>query len=352
MPARRSPRAGKSANIRLRLHCSGRCRRDPGLNIAILDDEFDTVRTLACYTQLAAHQVTIWRDHTKDTGVLAGRLHDAEAVVLLRERTPIRAELIARLPQLKMLTLNGPYPHVDLDACTARGVVLCAGKPRPSSATAELTWGLIIASLRQIPQQMASLKRGAWQCGIGSGLRGRTLGVWGYGRIGRQVAAFGRAFGMRVMIWSRESGLACARADGYAAAASRDALFAESDVLSLHVRLNAETRGMVSAADLARMKPTALIVNTSRAELIEPGALVAGLKAGRPGLAAVDVFDAEPVTDLTQPLLNMNNVVCTPHLGYVERDQLERYYADQFARVLAFARGQPVDVANPGAGRA
>jgi len=317
------------------------------LNIAILDDEFDTVRTLDCYPQLAAHRVTIWREHSKDTDVLAERLQDTEAIVLLRERTPIRADLLARLPQLKMLTLNGPYPHVDLDACTAHGVVLCAGKPRPSSATAELTWGLIIASMRQIPQQMASLKRGEWQCALGRGLRGRTLGVWGYGRIGQQVAGFGRAFGMRVLVWSRETGLASARADGYAAAPSKQALFEESDVLSLHVRLNAETRGMVTAEDLARMKPTALIANTSRAELIEPGALVAALKAGRPGMAAVDVFDKEPVTDLQQPLLNMDNVVCTPHLGYVERDQLERYYNDQFARVLAFAKGAPIDVANP-----
>jgi D-3-phosphoglycerate dehydrogenase len=317
------------------------------LNIAILDDEFDTVRTLACYPQVAVHKVSIFRDHTKDTDTLAERLRDAEAIVLLRERTPIRAALIARLPKLKMLTLNGPYPHVDLDACTAHGVVLCAGKPRPSSATAELTWGLIICAMRQIPQQMASLKRGTWQNALGLGLRGRTLGVYGYGRIGQQVAAFGRAFGMRVLIWSRESGLATARADGYAAAKSRQALFEESDVLSLHVRLNAETRGMVKAADLARMKPTALLANTSRAELIEPGALVAALQAGRPGMAALDVFEQEPVTDLLQPLLNMDNVVCTPHLGYVERDQLERYYADQFGRVLAFAKGAPVDVANP-----
>lgn len=317
------------------------------MNIAILDDEFDTVRTLECFDQVAAHKVTIWRDHTKDTDALAERLKDAEALVLLRERTPIRAALIARLPNLKMLTLNGPYPHVDVDACTAAGIALCAGKPRPSSATAELTWGLIISSLRQIPQQMASLKRGAWQCGIGSGLRGRTLGVWGYGRIGRQVAGFGRAFGMRVLIWSREAGLAAAGADGHAAAPSRQALFEEADVLCLHVRLNAETRGMVKAADLACMKPTALIVNTSRAELIEPGALVAALRAGRPGLAAVDVFEREPVSDLGQPLLNMDNVLCTPHIGYVERDQLERYYADQFGRVLAFERGAPLDVANP-----
>lgn len=317
------------------------------MNIAILDDEFDTVRTLDCYPQLEKHSVTIWRDHSKDTEVLAGRLKDAEAIVMLRERTPIRADLIARLPKLKMLTLNGPYPHVDLDACTARGVVLCAGKPRPSSATAELTWGLIICAMRQIPQQMASLKRGQWQTALGRGLRGRTLGVWGYGRIGQQVAAFGRAFGMKVLIWSRETGLASARADGYAAAPSKQALFEESDVLSLHVRLNAETRGMVTAEDLARMKPTALIANTSRAELIEPGALVAALKAGRPGMAALDVFEKEPVTDLQHPLLNMNNVVCTPHLGYVERDQLERYYNDQFTRVLAFAKGAPIDVANP-----
>ena len=317
------------------------------MNIAILDDEFDTVRTLDCFARVAAHRITIWRDHTKDTDALAARLADAEAIVMLRERTPIRAALIERLPKLKMLTLNGPYPHVDVDACTAHGVALCAGKPRPSSATAELTWGLALCALRQIPQQMASLQRGHWQCGLGRGLHGRTLGVWGYGRIGRQVANFGRAFGMRVMIWSRANGLAQAAADGFAAAPDRATLFAESDVLSLHVRLNAETRGMVTAADLARMKPTAVIVNTSRAELIEPGALVAALRAGRPGYAAVDVYEQEPVTDLAQPLLNMPNVVCTPHLGYVERDQLERYYDDQFGRVLAYLAGAPVDVVNP-----
>ena len=316
------------------------------MNIAILDDEFDTVRTLDCYAQLAAHTVTIWREHSKDTAALAARLRDAEAIVRLRERTPIRAELIARLPNLKMLTLNGPYPHVDLEACSAHGVVLCAGKPRPSSATPELTWGLIISAMRQIPQQMASLQRGRWQSALGLGLPGRRLGVWGYGRIGRQVAGFGRAFGMRVQIWSRESGLALAREDGYEAAASREALFEESDVLSLHVRLNAQTRGMVTAADLARMKPDALWVNSSRAELVQPGALLHALRAGRPGYAAVDVYDHEPVLGASDPLLGMANVLCTPHLGYVERDNYEQYFGDAFDNILAYAAGAATRVVN------
>jgi D-3-phosphoglycerate dehydrogenase len=224
---------------------------------------------------------------------------------------------------------------------------LCAGKPRPSSATAELTWGLVIAAMRRIPQEMARLKSGGWQGTLGTGLRGRALGVFGYGTIGKQVAGFGKAFGMKVLVWSREKGLSAARADGYDAARSQLALFEEADVVSLHIRLTPETRGIVGASDLARMKPTALLVNTSRAALVEEGALVRALRAGRPGAAAVDVYEQEPLVDPNHPLLNMDNVVCTPHLGYVERDQLDRYFADQFARVHAFERGEPVDAVNP-----
>ena len=320
------------------------------MNVAILDDDLDVVRSLASFIEFSApgrHSIAVWQEHTKDEAVLADRLRDADALILLRERTPVTAGLLNRLPRLKLVTLNGPYPHVDVAECTRRGVLLCAGRPRPSSATAELTWGLVIAAMRRIPQEMARLKSGGWQDSMGTGLRGRTLGILGYGTIGRQVAGFGRAFGMKVLAWSRERGLAAARADGHETARSQDALFEEADVVSLHVRLTAETRGIVRAADLARMKPTALLVNTSRAALVADGALVAALRAGRPGAAAVDVYEQEPLLDTAHPLLNMDNVVCTPHLGYVERDQLDRYFADQFARVLAFERGEPVDAVNP-----
>ena len=320
------------------------------MEVAILDDYLDVVPTLSSFaefTKAGRHRVTVWKDHTKDAGVLADRLRATDALILLRERTPVTADLLGRLPRLKLITQNGPYPHVDVAACTRAGVLLCAGKPRPSSATAELTWGLVIAAMRRIPQEMARLKSGGWQGSLGMGLRGRTLGVFGYGTIGRQVAGFGRAFGMKVLAWSRERGLAAARADGHEAAGCQQDLFETADVVSLHVRLVEGTRGIVRATDLALMKPSALLVNTSRAALIEKGALVEALRAGRPGAAAVDVYDEEPVVDRAHPLLNMDNVVCTPHLGYVERDQLDRYFADQFARVLAFERGEPMDAVNP-----
>jgi D-3-phosphoglycerate dehydrogenase len=320
------------------------------MNVAILDDDLDVVRSLRSFIEFSAlgqHSLAVWQEHSKDAGVLADRLRDTDALILLRERTPLTAELLARLPRLRLVTLNGPHPHVDVAECTRRGVVLCAGRPRPSSATAELTWGLIIAAMRRIPQEMARLRSGAWQGTVGTGLRGRTLGILGYGTIGRQVAGFGRAFGMRVLVWSRERGVAAARADGHDIAPGKEALFEAADVVTLHIRLVPETRGIVRASDLARMKPDALFVNTSRARLVEEGALVAALRAGRPGAAAVDVFEREPLLDPADPLLALDNVVCTPHLGYVERDQLDRYYADQFGRVAAFARGEPVDVVNP-----
>lgn len=319
------------------------------MNITILDDYVDVVRTLNCYAKLRDHAVTVWNDCARDVDVLAERLKDTEALVLLRERTRISKALIERLPRLKMITLNGPYPHIDIDACTSRGVIVCSEHARTSYATAELTWGLIIAAVRHIPDQMARLKSGGWQTRVGTGLRDRTLGVYGYGRIGKQIAGFGKAFGMRVLIWSREKARQDARNDGYETASNREALFEHADVLSMHVRLVAETRGVVTAADLARMRSTAVFVNTSRAELVQTGALVNALRAGRPGSAAVDVYEHEPMLDARDPLLALDNVVCTPHLGYVERDQLENYFSDQFERVLAFATGKSFGVVNPAA---
>ena len=320
------------------------------MNITILDDYQDTIRTLACFEKVSGHHVTIWNDHTKDVDVLARRLEDTEALTLLRERTPIRAPLLERLDALRIISQVSVYPHVDVEACTRRGVILSSymAPGRPSYATAELAWGLVIAALRRIPQEVGALRAGKWQAyPVGTGLRGKTLGICGYGRIGAVVAGYGRAFGMKVLAWGRENSVAKARDDGHAVAPSKEVLFAESDVLSLHVRLVDATRGMVTAADLARMKPTALLVNTSRAGLIAPGALETALRAGRPGLAAVDVFEEEPVLGGTHPLLLMENVICVPHLGYVERDGLESMFGTIFDQILAYASGKPINVANP-----
>jgi D-3-phosphoglycerate dehydrogenase len=320
------------------------------MKITILDDYQDTIRTLACFGKVAGHDVTIWNDHTKDVDVLAKRLADTEVLVLIRERTPIQAPLLERLDKLRMITQAGVYPHIDVAACTRRGVIVSAGTGpgRPSYATAELNWGMIIAAFRRIPQEMAALKAGKWQAyPIGIGLRGKTLGIFGYGKIGAVVAGYGKAFGMNVLAWGRESTIEKARADGFAAAKSKAALFEESDVVSLHLRLIDATRGIVTADDLARMKPTALIVNTSRAGLIAPGALEAALRAGRPGMAAVDVYEEEPVLGGRHPLLAMDNVVCVPHLGYVERDGLEHMFSTVFDQVVAYANGKPINVGNP-----
>jgi D-3-phosphoglycerate dehydrogenase len=320
------------------------------MNITVLDDYQDTVRTLACFAKVAGHDVTIWNDHTKDVDVLTRRLKDTEALALIRERTPIGAPLLERLDRLRIISQVGVYPHVDVEACTRRGVILSASTRggQPSYATAELNWGLIIAAFRHIPQEMAALKAGRWQAySIGTGLRGKTLGIFGLGKIGGVVAGYGKAFGMKVLAWGREATLARARAEGYATAASKEALFEESDVVSLHLRLIDATRGIVTAADLARMKSTALLVNTSRAGLIEPGALEAALRAGRPGMAAVDVYEDEPVLGGRHPLLAMDNVVCVPHLGYVERDGLEGQFTAIFDQILAYHAGKPINVANP-----
>jgi len=319
------------------------------MKISILDDYHDTLRTLACFTKLAGHDVEIWNDHVQDVDALAERLKDTEALVLIRERTQIRAPLLDRLDKLKLISQRSVFPHIDIDACTRRGVIVSSSQHggAPSYAAAELTWGLVLAAMRRIPQQMAALQAGKWQIGVGNSLRGKTMGIYGYGRIGAVVAGYAKAFGMSVLVWSRETSLASARADGYAAARSKEAFFEECDIVSLHMRLVASTRGIVTAGDLGRMKPTALIVNTSRAPLIEPGALVSALRAGRPGMAAVDVYEEEPLTDIHHPLLTMDNVVCTPHIGYVTREEYEIQFADIFDQIIAYASGKPINVVNP-----
>lgn len=319
------------------------------MKISILDDYHDTVRTLDCFKKLAGHEIKIWNDHVQDVDRLAERLRDTDALVLIRERTEIRAPLLRRLDKLKLISQRSVYPHIDIDGCTRLGIVVSSSQHpgTPSYAAAELTWALVLAAMRQIPQQMSALKEGKWQIGVGYGLRGKTLGIYGYGRIGSAVAGYGKAFGMSVLVWVREGSLERARSDGYAVARSKEAFFAECDVLSLHMRLVDATRGIVTAADLARMKPTALLVNTSRAPLIETGALINALKAGRPGMAAIDVYEQEPVLDTDYPLFAMDNVVCTPHIGYVTRDEYEIQFADIFDQIVAYVSGTPINVVNP-----
>ncbi|MGE5170772.1 MAG: D-2-hydroxyacid dehydrogenase family protein [Rudaea sp.] len=319
------------------------------MRIAILDDYHDTLRALDCFAKLAGHDVTIYNDHVRDVDRLAARLADAEALVLIRERTQVRAPLLERLPKLRLISQRSVYPHIDVGACTRLGIIVSSSQHAgtPSYAAAELTWGLILAALRQIPQQMTALKAGKWQIGVGHTARGKTLGIYGYGRIGAVVAEYGRAFGCNVLVWAREASRTRASDDGYAVASGKDAFFAEADIVTLHMRLVDATRGIVTASDLARMKPTALFVNTSRAGLVAPGALVAALQGGRPGMAAVDVYDEEPLLNRDDPLLRMDNVVCTPHIGYVTRDEYEVQFADIFDQIVAYAAGTPINVVNP-----
>ena len=317
------------------------------MKIAILDDTYGVVRSLPSARLILAHDVSVWQDHTKDEELLAQRLIDTEVLMLLRERTPITRALLLRLPRLRLITLNGVTPHIDLRACTELGIAVST-RSYVSTATAELTWALILMSLRRLPREMESLKQGSWQCaGMGQGLRGKTLGVWGYGQIGQQVAQFGRIFGMKVGVLSQEKGLLKARADGFETFKDKAALIAHSDVLSLHVRLDAQTQGCLTYADMCSMRPGSLLVNTSRARLIEEGALVRALAQGCPAMAAIDVFEEEPMRDADHPLLRMANVICTPHLGYVEIDQYDGMYRDQFERFLKFIEGLPQDIANP-----
>ena len=319
------------------------------MKVVILDDYADTLRTLACFAKLAAHDVTVWNDHLQDDDALAGRLRDAEALILIRERTKIGATLLQRLPNLKLISQRSVYPHIDVAACTRQGIILCSNMSpgSPSGATAELTWGLVIAAARNLPQQVAALKSGVWQgAPVGATLRGKTFGVWSYGRLGAVVAGYAKAFGMRVLAFGGEASTARAKADGFDVASDRARFFAESDVVSLHIRLSASTRSIVKADDLARMKPEAILINTSRAQLIAPGALVAALKAGRPGAAGVDVFEVEPLTNSNDPLLSLPNAICTPHIGYVTREEYEVQFADIFDQINAYAQGQPINVIN------
>lgn len=318
------------------------------MKVHILDDWADTLRGLPSFARLAGHEVTVWTDRAEgDT--LAERLQGAEAVCLFRERTKITGELLARLPGLRMISGRGVWPHVDVAACTARGVVFCSNKPAeaPNHAAAELTWALVLAAMRDLPGQMASAKAGRWQAGVGRTLAGRTIGIYGYGRIGRLVASYARAFGCRVIWWGSDSGRAKAAAAGEEVAASRAAFFGGADVISLHLRLVPETTGIVTAADLAQMRPGAVLVNTSRAGLIAPGALLAGLEAGRPAIAALDVFDAEPVTDPADPVLSHPRVIATPHIGFVTEDEFDLQFADIYDQVNAFAAGAPIHMVNP-----
>jgi D-3-phosphoglycerate dehydrogenase / 2-oxoglutarate reductase len=319
------------------------------VKVSILDDYFDTVRTLQCFRKLEGHEVTIWNDHMQDIDTLAARLKDTEVLVLIRERTQIREPLLERLDALRLISQRSVYPHIDIEACTSRGIIVSSNQhaDSPSYATAELTWGLIIAAMRQIPQQIFALRAGTWQNGVGNSLRGKTLGIYGYGRIGATVAGYGKAFGMNVLVWAREPSLERARSDGYSVATSKRAFFEACDVLSLHMRLVKETRGIVTREDLSYMKPTALLVNTSRAALIEADALVHALRAGRPGMAAIDVYEDEPLRDPDHPLLKMDNVVCTPHIGYVTRDEYEIQFSDIFDQITAYAAGHPINVVNP-----
>jgi D-3-phosphoglycerate dehydrogenase len=322
----------------------------PDMNIAVIHDYADVFRTTLAYSRLKEHEVSIYTDPEKDPIRLSGQIGEAEALVLTQQRVVLGRDVIERLPKLRFISQTGRnVSHLDVEACTERHIVVSAGgaSSGPYSAVAELTWGLIIASLRHIPYEAQRLKQGYWQNTVGSHLYGLTLGVYSFGHIGSAVARVGRAFGMNVVCWGRESSTERARAEGFAIAGSREEIFENADVLSLHIVLNKETRGIVTAADLARMKPTALLVNTSRAPIIAEGALVAALEKGRPGFAAVDVFEDEPVVGADHPLLRMPNALCTPHLGYAERESYERLYNIAVDQLLAFAAGKPIDVVNP-----
>ena len=330
------------------------------MNIVILDDYQDVVRKLACASKLADYPPKVYTNTVKGLGQLSVRLRDADVLVLIRERTPITRQLVDKLPRLKLISQTGRMgSHIDIEACTERGIAVAEGTGSPV-APAELTWALIMAAMRRLPQYIGNLKHGAWQqsglksaamppnFSLGTVLRGKTLGLWGYGKIGQMVAGYGRAFGMRVLVWGRDASREKAVQDGYEAAASREEFFQQSDVLSLHLRLNDATRGIVRPADLAQMKPTSLLVNTSRAELLEPEALISALNHGHPGMAAIDVFESEPILQ-GHALLRLENCICTPHIGYVEQESYEMYFGSAFDNVVNFIQGKPTNIANPDA---
>jgi len=318
------------------------------MKIAVIDDYQNAFRTLKCYSKLKDHEVVVYTDTEKEPARLAERLKDAEAVVLTQQRSRFPRAAIERLPKLKLISQTGrATAHIDVAACTERGIVVSAGGAGNPHATAELTWALILAALRHIPYEVRRLREGHWQSTLGIAVQHKTLGIYALGRIGSIVARVGQTFGARVLCWGREGSTARAREAGYEVAKSREAFFAEADILSLHLPLNKETQGIVTAADLALMKPSALLANTSRAGLIAQGALVNALKAGRPGMAAVDVYEDEPVLGAAHPLLKMDNVICTPHLGYVEKDTYEDYYGVVVDQIVGYAAGNPINVVNP-----
>ena len=318
------------------------------MKIAVIDDYQNAFKTLKCYPKLADHDVVVYTEPETDLEKIVERLKDADAVLLTQQRTAFPRALIEKLPKLKLIGQTGrAASHVDLEACTEKGVVVSAGGSGNSNATAELTWGLILSALRNLPFEVKRLKDGHWQSTLGIGVNGKTLGIYAYGKIGSIVAGVGKAFGARVVCWGREGSTGRARAAGFEVAKSRADFFAECDILSLHLPLNKDTRGIVTRDDLARMKPTALLVNPSRSGLIAKGALEEALKAGRPGKAAVDVYDQEPVLGGDHALLKMDNATCTPHLGYVTRESYEQYYAIVADDILAFAAGKPSHVLNP-----
>ena len=330
------------------------------MNIIILDDYQDVVRKLNCSNKLEAYPAKVFTNTIKGVGQLSVRLKDAEILVLIRERTHITRQLIEKLPKLKMISQTGKIgSHVDVTACTERGIVVAEGAGSPV-APAEMTWALIMAAMRRLPQYINNLKHGAWQqsglkssamptnFALGQVLKGKTLGIWGYGKIGQLLAGYGKAFGMRVLLWGSEASRALAVEHGFEAAATREEFFTQSDILSLHLRLNDSTRGIVTLADLQVMKTTALLVNTSRAELLAPDALIAGLNRGRPGMAAIDVFESEPILQ-GHALLRLENCICTPHIGYVEKESYELYFGTAFDNVVNFIKGTPTNIVNPGA---
>ncbi len=319
------------------------------MKISILDDYFETVRSLACFKQIDGHEVKIWHDHVQDVDTLAERLKDTEILVLIRERTQIRTALLERLPKLKLISQRSVYPHIDVDCCSRLGIIVSSYQhtDTPCAPAAELTFALALSAMRQIPQQMQSLKAGNWQMGVGSTMRYKIFGIYGYGQIGAMVAGYAKAFGAEVLVWGSEASRLKAKAEGYASASSVEQFFSVCDVLSLHLRLYPATRSIVKAEHLALMKPSALIVNTSRAGLIESGALEQALAAGRPGNAAVDVFETEPLRDTSNALLNLPQVVCTPHIGYSTFDQYEIQFGDVFDQIQAYIAGQPSHVVNP-----
>jgi D-3-phosphoglycerate dehydrogenase / 2-oxoglutarate reductase len=330
------------------------------MNIVILDDYQDAVRKLPCAAKLDEYQAKVYTNTVKGIGQLSVRLKDADVIVLIRERSHLTRQVIEKLPRLKMISQTGRVgSHIDVAACSERGIAVAEGVGSPT-APAELTWALIMAAQRRLPQYIANLKHGAWQqsglktasmppnFNIGSTLKGRTLGLLGFGKIAQLVAGYAKAFGMEVLVWGRESTLARAQGLGFAIASSSEDLFSRSDVLSLHLRLNEETTGCVRLQDLSLMKPTALLVNTARAELIDQDALIAALNRGRPGMAAVDVFESEPILQ-GHALLRLENCICTPHIGYVEQDSYELYFGAAFDNVVNFIKGQPTNIVNPGA---